>query len=310
MAVSLAGLFAAICPADAAPARSSPLAWPLSALHADAAWRTSTGAGVIVALVDSGVQADADLTGPRLQAVDFTGSQTPQTDDDQVLSHGTMMAALINGARGLPGLAPQSILLPLKAITPGPRASATGDAQAIRYAADHGAKVLNLSFGLPSSLDAWQEAVQYAIDKDVVVVAAAGNSGTHQSPLNFPAAYPGVLAVSATGPDGHLWKGSTWGPGLGIAAPGADMPLYSRGCSRTGTSFTICNGDGGTSAATAYTSAAAALLRSAHPDWNAPRVIARLRTTARPPHHDPDRYGAGTLAPDLALTNPSSGPTG
>ncbi|MFJ1709904.1 S8 family serine peptidase [Kitasatospora sp. NPDC088346] len=258
---------------------------------------------MIVALVDSGVQADAELTGPRLPAVDFTRSGIPETDDDQVLSHGTMMAALINGARGLPGLAPQATILPLKSVTPGPRANAQSDADAIRYAADHGAKVLNLSFGLPASLDPWEEAVRYAVSKDVVVVAAAGNSGSYQAPLSYPAAYPGVLAVSATGSDGRLSPLSTWGPGLGISAPGAQMPLYSRGCAKSTTSFAVCTGDGGTSAATAYTSAAAALLRSAHPDWDAQRVITHLRNTSRPPHDDTEKYGAGALAPDLALSS-------
>ncbi|MFI6444958.1 S8 family serine peptidase [Kitasatospora sp. NPDC050543] len=275
-------------------------------MHAEAAWRISTGDGVTVALVDSGVQADADLTGPRLPAVDFTGYGSPETDDDQVTSHGTMMAALINGARGLPGLAPKATLLPLKAVMSRPR-SQHGDSDAIRYAADHGAKVLNLSFGLPSSPDSWQEAVRYAVSKDVVVIAAAGNSGAYQSPLNYPAAYPGVLAVSATGPDGRLSTLSTWGPGLGLAAPGARMPLYSRGCTNSTAYFAVCaTGDGGTSAAAAYTSAAAALLRSAHPDWDANRVIAHLRNTTRPPHGDTGKYGAGILAPDLALSTPEA----
>ncbi|MER7844170.1 S8 family serine peptidase [Kitasatospora sp. NPDC096077] len=277
-------------------------------MNATAAWKNSTGAGVIVALVDSGVQADAALTGPRLPAVDFTSSGTPETDDDQLLSHGTMMAALINGARGLPGLAPGATLLPLKAVTPSPKVTAQGDAEAIRYAADHGAKVLNLSFGLPAPLDPWQEAVRYALSKDVVVVAAAGNSGTHSAPISYPAAYPGVLAVSAIGPDGRLSPSSTWGPGLGISAPGADIPLWSRGCTDSTTAFAVCTGDGGTSAATAYTSAAAALLRSAHPDWDARRVVAQLRDTARPPNDDSERYGAGVLAPDLALTSATASP--
>nr|BFD90888.1 type VII secretion-associated serine protease mycosin [Kitasatospora sp. Xyl93] len=305
--LAVAVLLGGLCPASsAAPAGADALPWPLRTLNAASAWKNSTGAGVIIALVDSGVQADAALTGRRLPAMDFTDSGTPETDDDQVVSHGTMMAALINGAQGLPGLAPDATILPLKAITSNPKATAQGDAAAIRYAADNGAKVLNLSFGLPGSLDPWRDAVQYALSKDVVVVAAAGNSGSYRSPISYPAAYEGVLAVSAITSDGHLSPLSTWGPGLGISAPGASMPLYSRGCADTTTAFAICTGDGGTSAATAYTSAAVALLRSAHPDWDARRVIAHLRETARPPHDDVEKYGSGILAPDLALARPDT----
>ena len=290
--------------------------WPLTAFHAaQRVWPHSTGKDVVVAVIDSGVRAThEDLTGQVLPGKDFSSGGNGWTDTDPD-GHGTAMASLIAGhghgpsdADGTQGLAPGAEILPL---TVGSASTSDFNAneviEAIRYATDHGAKVINLSLGSPIGSDAEEQAIAYAEAHDVVVVAGAGNSGV--SVPNYPAAYPGVVSVTAVDTSGKLWANSNYGDQITLAAPGVHIVAAGAG------SDSEHRLSDGTSDATAYVSAAAALVRSAFPKLTAGQVINRLIKTAANPDgagHDP-RYGYGILRPDAALTftipaGPAAGP--
>lgn len=290
--------------------------WPLTVFHAaDRVWPHSTGKGVIVAVIDSGVRAThEDLVGQVVPGRDFGTGGDGRTDHDPE-GHGTGMASLIAAhghgpadAEGVRGLAPGAEIMPLAVDSSG---TAGFDSQevtdAIRYATDHGAKVISMSLGSPTGDDAEAQAVAYAEAHDVVVVAAAGNEGADQ--LDWPAAYPGVVSVGAVDSTGALWADSNQGSQLTLVAPGVRVVAAG---STSDSAYQISDG---TSNATAYVAATAALVRSAFPQLTAGQVINRLVKSAANPdgaNHD-SRYGYGVVRPDAALIfdippGPSSGP--
>ncbi|MGW5482121.1 type VII secretion-associated serine protease mycosin [Streptomyces sp. NPDC004008] len=270
-------------------------------------WAETQGEGVTVAVVDSGVDGShADLAGQVLEGKDFTGGGNAQKDLD---GHGTSMASLIAGhghgpgnASGMVGLAPKAKILPLRVLETqrDPNHDATWGA-AVRYAVDHGAKVINLSFANEGgkTLSDGREAISYAEAHDVVVVASAGNEGAIA--VDEPAALPGVVSVGAVDKKGNRWDGSNTGRGLTLMAPGvgvlaADMTRSQKYSLSTGTSD-----------ATAYVSATAALVRAKYPDLTAGQVINRLIKSASFLGHKgletPDeQYGYGIIRPYQAVT--------
>ncbi|MGW3075519.1 type VII secretion-associated serine protease mycosin [Kitasatospora sp. NPDC001132] len=279
-------------------------------------WSQSQGEGVVVAVVDSGVMQDhQDLTGQVLSGTDFSGAKTDGRVDN--LGHGTGIASIIAGhghgdRAGVMGLAPKARILPVRIRTNGesPNLDQSDIALAVRYAADKGAKVINMSLGGYSRLDSQaRDAIKYAVSKDVVLVAAAGNGdGTS---VEYPAAFPGVVAVTAVDEQGKLWAKATPGPETTLAAPGVEIYHSS---AKSSSSYGIGNG---TSDATAYVSATAALIRAKYPNLSAGQVVNRLIKTATPPADGSavpsDRYGYGVLAPGKALeVNPGvdDGPRG
>ncbi|MCM2579841.1 type VII secretion-associated serine protease mycosin [Streptomyces meridianus] len=277
--------------------------WPLKAFDAEKVWRLSTGRGVTVAVIDNGVNRDhPDLRGNVLPGKDFTGAGTADRVENS--DHGTGMASLIaghghgpGGSQGIKGLAPDVKILPLQ-VSDGEEDSA-GDgelAKAIRYAVDHGATVINMSIAGHNSRDEEKRAIAYALKRDVLVVAGAGNSGTNNK--QYPAAYPGVLAVGAVDSTGTIWENSTYGPHLKLTAPGVHI-------NSAGTEVQYGFADG-TSDSTAYVSAAAALLRAKFPDLTAGQVANRLTKTALKPdgvsQFPDEHYGYGTIRPLRALT--------
>ncbi|MFC5639240.1 type VII secretion-associated serine protease mycosin [Streptomyces bullii] len=282
--------------------------WALNVFAAEDVWTESQGEGVTVAVVDSGVDAShPDLTGQVLQGKDFTGGGNAQED---VLGHGTAMAGIIAGhghgagnSSGVMGLAPKAKILPLRTLqTNTDRNLDETWGAAVKYAVDHGAKVINLSFasdGGSKTLSAGREAIAYAQAHDVVVVAGSGNDGV--SAVSEPAALPGVVSVGAVDKDANLWDKSNTGEGLTLTAPGVDI---------VNTNPTASKGYGlgsGTSDATAFVSAAAALVRAKYPDLTAGQVINRLIKSATFAHHKglkaPDEeYGYGIVRPYSALT--------
>ncbi|MFI6446134.1 type VII secretion-associated serine protease mycosin [Kitasatospora sp. NPDC050543] len=275
-------------------------------------WPISQGNGVIVAVIDSGVLKDhQDLTGQVLPGADFSGENSDGTVDKD--GHGTGMASLIAGhghgdQAGIMGLAPKSKILPIR-IRWGGEDVAEGEksdvARAVRFAADHGAKVINMSIGGYSKNDSEiRSAVSYAAGKDVVLVASTGNSGNRNRPVEYPAAFPGVVAVGAVDRTGAIWEKSTFGPETTLAAPGAG--IY-RASAQPAAGYGI--GDG-TSDATAYVSAIAALVRSKYPELSAGQVINRMiKTAVAPPDGSTapnDKYGYGIASPSKALApNPA-----
>ncbi|MGW5332057.1 type VII secretion-associated serine protease mycosin [Streptomyces bauhiniae] len=305
----------ALLPATAAHADSiRAQQWGLSALHLDEAWRTTQGQGVTVAVLDTGVEDDhPDLAGNVLPGKDMVGFGAGPGDRAWA-RHGTAMAGIIaghghgaGGGAGIMGVAPQAKILPVRVILEdkdparGKARVTRGNALAdgIRWAADHGADVINLSLGDDSDSahpEAGEdEAVQYALGKGVVVVASAGNGGDKGDHVSYPAAYPGVIAVTAVDRYGTRASFSTRRWYAAVSAPGVDIVIadpdhrYYEGW--------------GTSAASAFVSGAAALLKADRPELTPAQVKKVLEDTARdaPTGGRDDSRGFGMIDPAAAL---------
>ncbi|HZN70526.1 MAG TPA: S8 family serine peptidase [Micromonosporaceae bacterium] len=278
--------------------------WYLGPVEATQAQRITRGDGVVVAVVDSGVDAGhPDLAGSVLPGASFLGSrsQDGQTDPD---GHGTKMAGVIaargGGQNNALGIAPRAKILPVA--IPAEGNTAESIAEPVRWAVDHGAQVMNLSIGRPSGapLPAGEaEAIAYALASDVVVVVSAGNSATLPTG-NALAKLPGVLSVSGTGRSGNLWTGSVQGTYVNISAPGQDIVnVGARNIHTTG----YATGSG-TSEAAAIVSGVAALVRARYPRLDAANVVNRLVRSAvdkGAPARDP-QFGFGVVDANRALT--------
>ena len=196
--------------------------WGLAAVRVDAAWEVTQGAGVTVAVLDTGVDADhEDLAGQVLAGINLLGNQTSFDSDDEN-GHGTHVAGIIAAAdneAGVVGVAPQARILPVRVLDSDGSGYASDVAEGIVWAVDHGAAVINLSLGSPRPSSAQQLAIQYAVERGVSVFAAAGNSGPTSVP-EYPAAFPEVTAVGATTPQGLAASFSSRGSYLDLAAPG------------------------------------------------------------------------------------------
>jgi type VII secretion-associated serine protease mycosin len=287
---------------SASPARADTIRdreWWLDALNVAQAQRITKGAGVTVAVVDSGVNAGhPDLKGAVLAGRDTVDGKDGRSDTD---GHGTAMAGIIaargRGGSGILGIAPEAKILPVR-----PSNDTTFAAEGIRWAAAHGAKVINLSFAIGQS-DNLRAAIRDAAAADVVLVGAAGNTGDRGNAAEYPVSYPEVLGVGAVDRKGKVLPFSQHGPQVDIVAPGIDMPTASLGDNyRTGW---------GTSNAAAVVSGAAALIRARHPDLTAAQVVEILTATAtdKGDKGRDDYYGSGELNLVAALTAPPQQPS-
>ncbi|MFD7625864.1 type VII secretion-associated serine protease mycosin [Streptomyces sp. NPDC059851] len=288
--------------------------WGLTALRAEEAWGITQGDGVTVAVLDTGVDpTHPDLAGQVLDGTDLVGMGAGPGDRAWA-RHGTAMAGIIAGhghgrnrRQGVLGVAPQAKVLPVRVILeegdPGrstARQSKGGAlAEGIRWAADHGADVINLSLGDDSDSAhheaAEDEAVQYALGKGAVVVASAGNGGREGDHASYPAAYPGVIAVTAVDRSGRKaafstrnWYASVSAPGVGVVIADPDRAYYE---------------GWGTSAAAAFVSGTVALLKAAHPDLSPAQIKKLLQDTAAdsPAGGRDDARGHGLVDPVAAL---------
>jgi len=241
------------------------------------AWSTTRGAGTIIAVIDTGVDAThPDLAGAIVDSKNFSGGAAVSAD------HGTMVAALAAGRGhgsddGVIGAAPEAGIL---AISIGFGDDATSDpqvAEAVIWAVDHGADVINLSF-TRNTLDwpeSWDEAFLYADEHDVVMVAAAGNRGSGTAVVGAPATIPGVLTVGGVTKAGVASNdASSQGITIGVSAPSEQLVGAT-----PGGGYVLWSG---TSGAAPIVAGVAALVRSAHPELDAADVINRITSTARP----------------------------
>ncbi|GAA1797646.1 type VII secretion-associated serine protease mycosin [Actinomadura chokoriensis] len=298
-AVAIALTWTAATPAaSAAPVPRSDEWWFHAWSVETKVWPLSKGTGVTVAVIDDGVNARLpELSGAVLPGLDTAGGHTRGQVDFDEQGHGTSIAALIAGRGGgrtaYVGLAPEAKIIPVRL----PHGSATEDniteiAQGIRFAVDHGAKVVNMSIGGTSVRceDDLQSAIAYAIGHDVVLVAAAGNDGDGTNAAEQPARCPGVLAVGAVTKATKPWHRTQRQNYVTISAPGAQMGLV-------GKDGTYYPDSAGTSGAAALTSAAVALIRSRNPGMSGRTVVQRILATAMPiggEEWDP-RTGYGVL---------------
>ena len=213
--------------------------WHMEMIHTPEAWKITAGKGAIVAVIDTGV-AWKDLPGTAKQVPDLAGTAFVHGEtfingalqdglDDHL--HGTHVAGTIaqttNNAIGVAGVAFESTIMPLKVLSGDGRGSVPGIANAIRYAADHGAQVINMSLGGPLPSAVLGKAVMYAHEKGVTVVCAAGNE--KRSRVGYPAGHDGAVAVAAVDAAGERTFYSNWGSALDVSAPGGDTRADKNG---------------------------------------------------------------------------------
>jgi type VII secretion-associated serine protease mycosin len=299
----------AATPAHAESVRSQQ--WHLDAMGAEEIWKISTGSGVKVAVLDSGVDAtNGDLSGQVLAGKDLAPEEEGDAHTDYD-GHGTGMAGIIAGTGrsngdGAFGLAPGAKILPVRMPDAGWNANRESYIRqfnrdvstAIRYAADSKAQVINISLAVNGGSPEMAEAVKYALDKGSLIFAGAGNDGN--ATLSYPAATPGVVAVGALGKDLKKTDESQYGPQIDVAAPGIDMVHACGG--ETG----LCK-TSGTSDATAVASATAALIWSKHPEWTNNQVLRVMLNTVSAPtsgNKRNDHVGYGAVRPLRALKTP------
>ena len=273
--------------------------WHLSRVGAESAWEYACGEGVTVAVVDTGVACfdkgpfsrGTDLGGTRCEGGYNFVHDSSEAYDDQ--GHGTHVAGTIaqttNNGKGVAGLAYCARLMPVKVLNRFGWGTLADVAEGIRYAADNGAQVINLSLGGSGRSSILEDAVDHALSKGVVVVAAAGNSG---KAVGYPAAYDGVVAVSASDSNDKIAWFSSRGPEVAIAAPGVGV-----------TQQTICDGGrnrceifgtfNGTSMASPHVAGAAAMLVGL--GVSSPSAVRAALAESAVPKDDPKLFGAGIL---------------
>jgi len=211
-------------------------------INVEQAWDVSTGAGAIVAVLDTGIayKNHQDATGTYYQAPDLASTRfvsgydfinnDAHANDDH--SHGTHVAGTIaqstNNSRGVAGVAYDATLMPVKVLGKDNSGSYSAIANGIRWAADQGAHIINMSLGGSSASKTLEDAVAYAYGRGVTIIAAAGNNGTNA--VSYPAAYDNyVIAVSATRFDETLAGYSNYGSSISLAAPGGDLSVDQNG---------------------------------------------------------------------------------
>jgi serine protease len=203
--------------------------WHLQQIGLPEAWELGQGKGAVVAVIDTGVSRVPDLAETTfVPGYNFINDTDDARDDH---GHGTHVAGTIaqstNNKLGVGGVAFGASIMPLKVLSARGSGSMAAIGQAIRFAADHGANVINMSLGGPFPVATIAKAVKYAREKGVTVVAAAGNDGRGR--VSYPARYPGVIAVAATQFDETTTFYSNWGAEVDIAAPGGNVRVDQNG---------------------------------------------------------------------------------
>jgi len=306
-AVAIGAPLAVVAPA--APARADQvraLEYWLDDYGIADAWATTRGAGQTIAIIDSGVdRTHPDLAGAVTGGTDVSGlggDGSPTGSED---AHGTLVASLAAGRGSAPGTgvigaAPAASLLSVSVGFDGAGDSDEQIARAVRYAVDQGATVINMSLTRNTRdwPESWDEAFLYAAERDVVVVAAAGNRGSGTEEVGAPATMPGVLTVAGVDRSGAVSAdASSQGITIGVSAPSEDLVGALPGGGHATWS--------GTSGAAPIVSGIVALVRAAHPELDAANVINRLVATARDagPAGVDVTYGFGLVDAAAAVTS-------
>ncbi len=311
--------------------------WNLPQINAPAAWDLTTGLVTItIAIVDSGVDlSHPDLADKIVPGYDFVNEDILAQDDD---GHGThvagIAAAATNNALGIAGVAWGARIMPVKVLDDVGSGSYSDVAAGITWAADHGARIINLSLGGPGSSQLLQEAVDYAYGLGALVVAAAGNDYLAGSPVNYPAACDNVVGVAATNDQDDHASYSSAGSWVDIAAPGGDpagasdtdprhwiMSTYWRAgqaqtfevseTSKVSPAVALYERNAGTSMASPHVAGLAALVWSRHLGWTPDQVAWAIESTARDrgAAGRDDRFGWGRIDAHAAVALETLRPT-
>ncbi len=269
------------------------------------AWSLSTGGSGVVAVLDTGVQANhRDLVGRVLPGYDFVNDDSDAADDN---AHGTWVAGIIganpNDAYGIAGISWTDKILPVKIMNSAGSGDTADLTSGIIWAADNGATVINMSVGGFPTTQYVQDAVNYAWNKGVVLVGAAGNNGVQED--FFPASFTNVVSVSATQVNDEFANWSSFGPKVDVSAPGASVQT---------TNCTVCTYGGhdtwgdhtyisGTSFATPNVAGVLALIRARYPAYTPAQVVSRLTATVDDLGYAGNdiRYGRGRVNAHRAL---------
>jgi thermitase len=240
--------------------------WNLPTIQTEEGWQLSQGnKNVVIAVIDSGVDLDhPDLIHRLKKGYNVLADNALPEDDN---GHGTHVAGIIasetNNREGVAGITWFNQIMPIKALNSEGYGSSFDVAKGIIWAVDHGARIINLSLGNYQPSELLQEAVRYAYEQDVVIIAASGND--HSSQPSYPAAYPEVLSVGAINPDGSRAEFSNYGNYLDVVAPGTGIPstfVHHRYAALSGTSM-----------AAPHVAALAGLIRSLNPELSNMEVM-------------------------------------
>ncbi|HET6379520.1 MAG TPA: S8 family serine peptidase [candidate division Zixibacteria bacterium] len=276
------------------------------------AWGISTGGSNVIAVLDTGVwKGHPDLTGKLVDGYDFVNEDSNPADDN---GHGTwvsgIIAARVNDNYGVAGISWSDKIMPVKVMNERGSGYTSDLIEGLRWAADHGADIINMSIGGYPSSSSLHEAIKYAYSKDIVLVGAAGNNRIEQS--HYPASFPEVISVTATQEDDEFTNWSNYGPLVDVSAPGAS--ILTTNCDRNSVSQCMYAGRhiiiSGTSFATPNVAGVAALIRAKHPEWTAAQVAQRIKSTADDlgyPGWD-NRYGHGRVNATRALGGSTPAP--
>ena len=270
--------------------------WHLHSIHAERAWEDNRGKGITVAIIDTGVSKVPDLANTEFVAgYDFVNDKATADDDN---GHGTHVAGTVaqstNNNYGVAGIAYEAKIMPLKVLS-GSGGGTIGDiAEAIRFAADNKADIINMSLGGGGESQVMKDAIDYAYNKGVVIIAAAGNENNNSA--SYPARYAHVIGVGATDAQGERAEFSNYGAGVDISAPGGGngSKIWQETIDPD-TNTPIISGLQGTSMAAPHVAGVAALIKSTGitaPD----EILAVLQQSVRQIEQDPQNYyGAGQL---------------
>lgn len=247
--------------------------WNLPIIETEAGWGVGKGSkNVIVAVVDTGADSNhPDLQGRLLNGYNVVDPSSPPMDD---VGHGThvtgIISALVNNNQGVAGMTWYNPVMPVKVLDETGAGNTYNVAQGIIWAADHGAKVINMSLGNYADANFLHDAIKYAYNKDVVLIAASGNDNSEEP--GFPAAYPEVFAVAAADSAKQKASFSNYGDYIDVTAPGVNIAstyMHSQYAALSGTSM-----------ASPHVTALAALIRSTNPALKNTEVMEIMRKTA------------------------------
>ena len=270
--------------------------WNFRNINLEQAWDETKGNGITIAVIDTGVSKVPDLKLTKfVPGYDFVNDRVDAADDN---GHGTHVAGTIaqstNNGYGVAGIAYESSIMPLKVLSGSGGGTVADIAEAIKFAADNQADIINMSLGGGGASNLMEEAIKYAYNKGVVIIAAAGNEGKNAAA--YPARYGDVISVSATDASGEKAPYSNFGAGVDISAPGgSEAGKIIQNTIDPSSGQSVFVGFQGTSMAAPHVAGVAALIKASGVEEPS-EILAVLKQTSRKVQEDPlNHFGAGQL---------------